>query len=52
MLTATNFDFTLTDDIWKYVLTEGSTHLLEKPTVVVIADAEMKNILFLYVNVL
>lgn len=52
LLTATSFDFTLTDDVLKYIPTKGSTHLLEKPTIVIIADAEMKNIPFVYVDVL
>jgi ribosomal protein S12 len=52
LLTATSFDPALTDNILKYVPTKGSTHLLEKPTIVVIADAEMKNIPFVYVDVL
>jgi hypothetical protein len=52
LLTASSFDCTLTDDILKYILTKGSTHLLEKSTIVVIADAEMKNIPFVYVDVL
>jgi hypothetical protein len=52
LLTATGFDFTLTDDILIYIPTKGSTHLLKKPTIVVIAYAEMKNIPFVYVDVL
>jgi len=50
--TAASFGFTLTDDIVKYIPTKSSTHLLEKPTIVVIAYAEMKNIPFVYVHVL
>jgi hypothetical protein len=42
----------LTDDILKYIPNKGSTHLLERPTIVVIADAEMENIPFVYVDVL
>jgi hypothetical protein len=52
LLTATSFDFTLKNDVLKYIPTKDSTHLLEKPTIVVIADAEMKNIPFVYVDVL
>ena len=52
MQTAASFGFTLTDDIVKYIPTKSSTHLLEKPTIVVIAYAEMKNIPFVYVHVL
>lgn len=52
LLTATSFQFTFTDDILKYILTKGSTYLLEKPTIVVTADAEMKNIPFVCVGVL
>jgi ribosomal protein S12 len=36
----------------KYIPTIGSSHLLEKPTIVVIADAGMKNIPFVFVDVL
>jgi hypothetical protein len=46
------FYFALTDDILKCIPTKGSTHLLEKPTILVVADAEMKNIPFMYVDVL
>jgi len=53
LLTATGFWLYI--DRWHidiYIPTKDSTHLLEKPTIVVIAYAEMKNIPFVYVDVL
>jgi hypothetical protein len=40
MLTADSFDFTMTDGM----PTVGPTHLLEKPSILIIAVGEMKSI--------
>jgi hypothetical protein len=51
MLTVNSFDFRLIDDSEKYILNKGSTHLIQNPTIVVIAGNDMKNSQFMYVDV-